>query len=354
MKGQISALNECYYWADSEQCLNADWLLFKQMTLVYHSSAICTDSRASSRVDSDDAGEDGKTPTKCAALCALARRMPAEFPALPPLWAPTAVFLIPRSQLYTVAFKSQLLFCHWEDRPTPAGYDPDGWRTAHSAHIYRDRDTVSWSKWNVGRVRSLGNGVPRAWYGLGCTACTVCTKCAQRTSVHTVSQECTIKMIRRQVCAKCIKMLIQFQVQLSTEWWPPPLRRRHSESDWPYSLADSESLTQAQSQSTGGPGWHSRSDCQCSGSSDLGPAIGADCQPPACVRVSGSDWGARAAAEVSWVASRAQLLILRGFETWGWEIISKRTCSPDGAGRQSVIRTCTKVICERAWAMLWC
>ena len=36
-----------------------------------------------------------------------------------------------------------------------------------------------------------------------------CTKCAQRTSVHTLSQECTIKMIKHQMCTKTIKMLVE-------------------------------------------------------------------------------------------------------------------------------------------------
>ncbi len=36
----------------------------------------------------------------------------------------------------------------------------------------------------------------------------VCTKCAQRTSVHSLLQECTIKMIKLQVCTKCMKMLV--------------------------------------------------------------------------------------------------------------------------------------------------
>ncbi len=74
-------------------------------------------------------------------------------------------------------------------RHSKAGH-PDGWRTAHSANTYRDPDTVRWSMWNAGRVRSLGDGVPGTWYGFGCTVCTVCTKCAQ--SVHkNVHKVCT-------------------------------------------------------------------------------------------------------------------------------------------------------------------
>ncbi len=79
-------------------------------------------------------------------------------------------------------------------RPSTAGH-PDGWRTAHSANTYyRDLDTVRWSKWNVDRVLSLGDGVPETWYGLGCTVCTVRTQCAQ--SVHKV---CT-----KDKCAHCV------------------------------------------------------------------------------------------------------------------------------------------------------
>jgi hypothetical protein len=76
-------------------------------------------------------------------------------------------------------------------RPSTAGH-PDSRRSAHSAHTYRDRDTVRWSKWNVfnvGRVRSLGDGVPGTWYGFGCT---MCAQCAQ--SVH-----------KGQVCTRCHK-----------------------------------------------------------------------------------------------------------------------------------------------------
>jgi hypothetical protein len=86
---------------------------------------------------------------------------------------------------------------------------PDGWRTAHSAQTYQDHDTVRWSKWDVVRVQSLGDGVSGTWYCFVCTACTVCTKCAQRTSVHSLLQECTIKTIQLQVCTKCMKISVK-------------------------------------------------------------------------------------------------------------------------------------------------
>jgi hypothetical protein len=47
-----------------------------------------------------------------------------------------------------------------------------------------------------------------------CAQCThsvhkVCTKCSQRASVHTLSRECTIKMIEHQMRTKHIKMLVE-------------------------------------------------------------------------------------------------------------------------------------------------
>jgi hypothetical protein len=92
--------------------------------------------------------------------------------------------------------------------PSTAGH-PDDWRTAFSAQTYRDRDTVRWSKWSVGKVRRAcqEHGTILAAQRAQCAQSVhkVCTKYAQRSSVYTLSQECTIKMIQQQMCTKCIK-----------------------------------------------------------------------------------------------------------------------------------------------------
>jgi hypothetical protein len=63
------------------------------------------------------------------------------------------------------------------------------------------------------------------------------------------------------------------------------------------------------------------------------------CSRPACVRVSGGDLGTRAAAEISRVASWAQLLSLRGSETWGWNSFPKEPAAwVVRAGGQSSVR----------------